>query len=533
MSLDDLEAMRTNNTAYNGLSVAASNGFTPIAELKRAAINAYVWQVLKNHVDKGTYTRDGNGFHFKRKLPRVQTDPDLSKVPRTYTLTPPTFDGNNLAGGGNLTTEQSKGVQYADDNSDDIFINQHNFAEGFQQVSNRIDRALEPWLSLPDPNPIVDELKGSGGHFKKAYDLLAVEGGNGTVTGSSDLASCLSTLTKDHGEAMSGAAWYAFRKNYVHAMPGAVHGNFQLLCAGGSALAGEQQIFVKAREGVVNIVKSATGVFSKVAIPVTAKPGLKVSTVAAIGAAVVAAVATVTTGPVGTTGVTLAVAGAGLQIVDKVADDREEVSKTDNNGNYDGAMDAFEGCLKDLNEEVKKREGELKAKLDYNVANITGKNASGGKDAPTEEQRLEAEKPYGVNFDAIDPKNGGTLSMKKDENGNSGIEVKEGVIRIDLPGIERNLLDAAEAVRQHGQLCGGLIKRDSRIGIGAEGANDNTLMVFLNKFVNELATETNLAKRNLELTVESLETQDAASAAELEKIIADINEREKRSVLPE
>ena len=58
-------------------------------------------------------------------------------------------------------------------------------------------------------------------------------------------------------------------------------------------------------------------------------------------------------------------------------------------------------------------------------------------------------------------------------------------------------------------------------------------MVFLNKFVNELATETNLAKRNLELTVESLETQDAASAAELEKVIADINEREKRSVLPE
>ena len=58
-------------------------------------------------------------------------------------------------------------------------------------------------------------------------------------------------------------------------------------------------------------------------------------------------------------------------------------------------------------------------------------------------------------------------------------------------------------------------------------------MVFLSKFLNELATETNLAKRNLELTVESLETQDAASAAELKKVIADINEREKRSVLPE
>ena len=124
------------------------------------------------------------------------------------------------------------------------------------------------------------------------------------------------------------------------------------------------------------------------------------------------------------------------------------------------------------------------------------------------------------------------MSIKKDQSGN-GTEVREGVIGNDLPGIERNLLDAVESVKQHGKLCGGLIKKDSRIGIGADGANDNNLMVFLSKFLNELATETNLAKRNLELTVESLETQDAASAAELKKVIADINEREKRSVLPE
>lgn len=537
MSVDGLEAMRTDNHDYNGLSVANNaTGFTPIADLKRAAIDAYVWQVLKDHVSEVTYTRDGSGYSFERKFaPQYGTpygpDPNISIMPRTYKLTPPTFEGNNLKGGGDLTPEQEKGVKYSPDNSDDRFICQHNFADGFQQVNNRVDRALEPWLSLPDPNPIVDELAGSGGHFKKAYDLLAVAGSDTGVTGASELAFYLRTLIVDHSEAMAGASWYAFRTNYAHAMPGAVNGNFQLLCAGGSALAGEQQVFVKARQGVVNIVSSATDVFRKAATPSTAQPGLKVSTVAAIGAAVVAAVATIATG-VGPAGVALAVGGAGLQIVEKVAGDREEVSKTNDNGNYDGAMAAFEGCLADLNEEIKKSETELKAKLDFNVANVTGVNATGGKGAPTEEQRLAAEKPYGVNFSAIDPENGGTLSVKKDDSGN-GTEVKEGVIGNDLPGIERNLLDAVEAVKQHGQLCGGLIKKDSRIGIGADGANNNTLMVFLSKFVNELATETNLVKQNLNLTVESLETQDAASAAELRRIIADINEREKRSVLPE
>lgn len=537
MGLEGFDAMRTDNSAYDGLSVAdGKTGFSPIAELKRAAIDAYVWQVLKDHVDKSTYTRDGSGYSFKRKLAPPRTspfgpDPDLSKMPHTYKLTPPTFDGNNLQGGGDLTKTQDKGVRYADDNSDDKFINQHNFADGFQQVNNRIDRALEPWLSLPDPNPIVDELCGSGGNFKNAYDLLAVAGGDTGVTGSSDLAFYLRTLIVDHDDAMEGASWYAFRTKYAHAMPGAVNGNFQLLCAGGSALAGEQQVFAKARQGVVNIVNSATDVFSKAATPSTAKAGLKVSTTAAIGAAVVAAVATVATG-VGPAGVALAVGGAGLQIVEKVADDREEVSKANGNGNYDGAMTAFEGCLTDLNEEIKKSEKELKAKLDYNVANVTGRNGGTGKGGPTEEERLKAEKPYGVNFAAIDPENGGTLSIKKDQSGN-GTEVREGVIGNDLPGIERNLLDAVESVKQHGKLCGGLIKKDSRIGIGADGANDNNLMVFLSKFVNELATETNLAKRNLELTVECLETQDAASSAEIKKVIADINEREKRSVLPE
>lgn len=428
-------------------------------------------------------------------------------------------------------THHQKDAQYGPDTNHDMLIKQHNFAEGFQQVSNRIDQALEPWLNLPDPNPIVDELKGSGGHFKKAYDLLAVAGSDKGVTGASELAFYLRTLIVDHDDAMSGASWYAFRTNYVHAMPGAINGNFQLLCAGGSALGGEQQVFVKARQGVVNIINSATDVFSKAATPSTAKAGLKVSTVAGIGAAVVAAVATIATG-VGPAGVALAVGGAGLQIVEKVADDREEVSKANGNGNYDGAVAAFEGCLTDLNEEIKKSERELKAKLDYNVANVTGRNGSTGKGGPTEKERLKAERPYGVNFAAIDPENGGTLSIKKDQSGN-GTEVREGVIGNDLPGIERNLLDAVESVKQHGKLCGGLIKKDSRIGIGADGANDNNLMVFLSKFLNELATETNLAKRNLELTVESLETQDAASAAELKKVIADINEREKRSVLPE
>ena len=536
MSIDEFEAMRSDNVPYDGLFVPGNEDrLTPIARLKQAAIDAYVWQVVKDHVDSSSYTKDGNGYYFiTAHTPQFAINPPVSAPAapsrQSYSLTPPSFSGNSVTGGGDLTHHQ-KDAQSGPDIGHDMLIKQHNFAEGFQQVSNRIDQALEPWLSLPDPNPIVDELCGSDGHFRKAYDLLAVQGGEGGVKGSSDLAAYLQTLVEDHGDAMAGASWYAFRTKYVHAMPGAVNGNFQLLCAGGSALAGEQQIFVKARQGVVNIVKSATDVFNKAATPSTAEPGFKVSTAAAIGAAVVTAVATIATG-VGPAGVALAIAGAGLDIVKEIAEDKEEVSKTNDNGNYDGAMTAFEGCLTDLNEEIKKCEKELKAKLDYNVANVTGANSGGGKTTPTEEQRLKAEEPYGVDFSAIDPKNGGTLSMKKDENGN-GTEVKEGVIGNDLPGIERGLLDAAEAVWQHGQLCGGLIKKDSRIGIGAEGANDNTLMVFLNKFVNELATETNLAKRNLELTVESLETQDADSSAELERVIANINEREKRSILPE
>ncbi len=533
MGINDLENMRSDNTAYNGLSSGQNGGQSSIAKLKKAAIDAYVWQVVKDHVDAASYVKDDNGYSFiSRDMPVIVINPSYPGplTPRQiYKLTAPSFSGNSVVGGGVLTPNQ-KGFQ-AGDSIHDLAIKEHNFADGFQQVSNRIDQALDSWLNLPDPNPIVDELAGSDGYFKKAYNLLAVAGSDTGVTGASELAFYLRTLIVDHSEAMAGASWYAFRTNYAHAMPGAVNGNFQLLCAGGSALAGEQQVFVKARQGVVNIVTSATDVFSKAATPSTAQPGLKVSTVAAIGAAVVAAVATIATG-VGPAGVALAVGGAGLQIVEKVAGDREEVSKTDDNGNYDGAMAAFEGCLTDLNEEIKKSETELKAKLDFNVANVTGANSTGGKGAPTEEQRLAAEKPYGVNFSAIDPENGGTLSVKKDDSGN-GTEVKEGVIGNDLPGIERNLLDAVEAVKQHGQLCGGLIKKDSRIGIGADGANNNTLMVFVRKFVNELATETNLVKQNLNLTVESLETQDAASAAELKRIIADINEREKRSVLPE
>jgi len=99
MSIDDFEGMRSDNAPYDGLSVAGGEGgLTPIARLKRAAIDAYVWQVLKDHVDSSSYTKGDNGYYFITvHTPQFAVNPPVP-VPATpsrqsYSLTPPLSRG--------------------------------------------------------------------------------------------------------------------------------------------------------------------------------------------------------------------------------------------------------------------------------------------------------------------------------------------------------------------------------------------------------------------------------------------------------
>ena len=212
-----------------------------IGKLTRAAIDAYVRD-----------EEDGFGVVFERNEKEYSISSGSAGASMEKKISRPNARGE---GGGSVTCTMTNVAGSRE-------MQGKSYWNKFEDIRDRINRILDPWVDLPDPRDIDDEI----GKCRKVVECLSKDSsiqGN-VIVPNGQIHDNLDSI-KGELQELRGSTVKAFRANFVGRLDGAVNGQAEIAKFWGAALGSEMGIFKKAREAVAQAVIRATEMFEEIA----------------------------------------------------------------------------------------------------------------------------------------------------------------------------------------------------------------------------------------------------------------------------
>ena len=418
---------------------------TLIGELKRSAIDAYMksqgW-----HIDEGVKYHLGDNY-----------------------VTRPGADGQ---GGGDWSWS---GFWDIGNEGQDA-----KWRGAFDTVRSNIDATLEKWLDLPDTAALLaDDIE----QMRQANRLLSFSPSGGT--GGGNIPGYL-TGVNENLDAMSGTTIATFKAEFLLQLEKAIGGHHGITVILGGALAATNEIWIRARKTVADIV----GETQKALDAYANGGGISWEVVLQVAGYAVEGVGLFATGGASTA---LKGAGQGLKILTDTTTKKGEKASTPSL-DYEGLMKGLGTALDDLSKAIKAEEDALAQNLTTNVGQVRADQGS-----------------YDLKRPAI-------LDISDDSQANIIIinrPLVDEITRTYLPLIADDL----DSARSQAYLATYEAYRDGSIGRGYNGISSefSDLQWILIDLIRDLAWETRNGAKTLELAIEDIGRADTDVEDALEK----------------
>jgi hypothetical protein len=436
-----------------------------IGSLKRAAIDAYVRNKLAPPPAFFTLAED----HY---LITVNSGAGGGSTTR---ITRPNSDGE---GGGKASTITTNFGQTQCDDGD--------FTSEFESVREEIKKILEPWIDLPKPERINEEMDDCRRIVSLLAEKASVQGVKIVPSGKihTKIKSIYDNLTQ-----MGGATIETFKSNIVENLDGIV-GNLSVATTfWGATLGSEYGAFKKARESVVSAVKQGIETFNAIANNTSGKMkiALKIAEFAVDGFKIFS---------VGTkvVGAALDSIGLGLKAIDNLKD-AKSTTKTSNT--YDEGVSSLISFFNEINKSL------------YNTENAIQRNLIDNYGKMQEEKES-----YDLELKALK---------------SSEIKTSEDKLYINESKVNSILHNAKPSITKQLELAKGrflsvditpVIRRNSMVGIGATGFSVafHHFKWLLHDLVGRLTEEIDNSFKNFELAIEYIKTEDYKAKSELDNM---------------
>jgi hypothetical protein len=427
-----------------------------IGSFKRAAIDAYMrtqhypWTIAGGH-----YEINSSGADYK------VTRPDKSGE-----------------GGGEWSTDNFIAEIFTGGAKDE------EFTEAFDTIRSRIDRAIEPYLDLPDPDAIEIEIEKCRQVTRGLSGAAAASESGGTV-GAGVIPGNVA-LIMQNSSAMSGESISAFKSKFIAQLGAAIGGHHAISIVSGSVLAAEKGIWAAARKNAVDIIENARNASRSLADSGTTADlttALEVAGWAFKGAGMFF--------PGGKPA--FEVLGLGITILSGTVGKAQDAVISGDDAI--AVLSSFEKALDKLDGEITAEEQLLADNLVQNLTNIRSDTTSYDLTAP----------PV-VN-----------------ENAGDVIAYTPGLIAeitgTYMPTIADELTTIASTLMT-AQMAP--LKRDGDLGIGFYGPSTQwfELRFLLFELLKDLAWEVRMGARNLDLAIRDLEGVDTAASQAFQEVVA-------------
>jgi hypothetical protein len=432
-----------------------------IKDFKRAAIDAYMRTL--------PYAWSIEGDHY-----------EISSSSTNTKVTRPGADGE---GGGDWSSNNFIANIFTGGSNDE------EYKGAFDSIRSRIDSAIEPWLTLPDPADITPEVEECRQVTRKLSGAAAASSGG--QVGAGIIPGNIS-LILENSDAMAGHAIAAFKSQFLAQLGPVIGGHHGISLVVGSALAAEEGLWGAARQAVADAV--AAGVAASSALAASGSSGspevvLQVAGWAAKGAKIFVPGA----------GAVLEVASLGIEILGESTGKPGEDPKV-SGADAEAVLSAFESALDRINSDISTEETRLQENLSTNLANVRADQTSYDLSAPP----IRNDQADTTDVIAYQP---GLITE---------------ITKTYLPAIAAELTSVAGTVA--GASIGGA-RRDPSLGIGATGPGVEwaELSFLLRELLTNLSWDVTKAATNLDLVLQDLQAHEDRITQEIEKVLADLD----------
>lgn len=418
---------------------------TLIAELKRSAIDAYM-------KSQGWHIDDGTKYHLG--------DSNVSR---------PGADGE---GGGDWSW-----IGFWDIGNDG---QDAKWRAAFDAVRSDIDDTMRRWLDLPDTASLLqDDIE----QMRQANRLLSFSPSGGT--GGGNIPGYL-TGVNENLDAMSGTTIATFKAEFLLQLEKAIGGHHGITVILGSALAASNEIWIRARKTVADIVGE-----TQQALDAYANGGgisweviLQVAGYAVEGAGLFAT---------GGAEIALKGAGQGLKILTETTTEKDKKASAPS-GDYESLMKGFGKALEELSTAIKAEEDALADNLTLNTGKVRADQGS-----------YDLKRP--ALLDISDDAQADIIVISR--------PLVDEITKTYLP-LTADELDSA---RSQAYLATYEAYRDGSIGRGSNGisAEFSELQWILIDLVRDLEWETRNGAKTLELAIEDIGRADTSAEDDLER----------------
>lgn len=435
-----------------------------VRSLKRAAIDAYVRD--KKDSLTANYSRTEDEYTIS-----VGTANGGSVTTR---ITRPDENGE---GGGKVTTTTFTAFGYSKDTSEDM-------TEEFEGVRHKINSIIKPWVDLPDPKRIGEEV----GECQRVISLLADKATiqSGKVVPSGTIQTKVNSIHEELVQ-MGGYTMEAFKSNIIENVGGIVSNLYAATTLWSATLNAEQGTFTKARESVVQTVKNSIKMFNDIANDDHGKLEF------ILEVAKFAVEAFKTFSGVEALGKVADTASSGLRIMEKIKDDKSPSAKA---ASYEDGIAALLGAFRDINRSITKVENAIKANIIDNMDAMS-------KARDSYDLKVKATK-------SSDIKNSDKTHIEQSRIDNILGDCRHTIIeQLDLAWTAIENIDMADCVI-----------RNEHVGIGVRGPSPkfHDFKWLLHDLIKRLSNDTQNAFKNFELAIECIKEQDQLSKRNLDSM---------------
>ena len=459
-----------------------------IEDLKISAFDAYMCEVVHN--SKNKYDFDIRGDSYLITYQKLIGPGDETG---SLTISRPTKSEDKASGGGNIVSQEGRGDKIVEDLNRD-------FSVAFEEVCDRIERAMKSWRHLPDPDKISEVYTHI---FKNISAMLAVPDGSVGPTGNSNIKTAFD-LVPTPASVMSGTTWDAFCMKFYLKLPSAINGTNGLAHYLASIIQGESTMFEEARNNITSLVVNARTAFDSVAT--SWKREVNWENVIKVLAVVAEAATSVVTGVASGAARAAKTVVGGLKTLKQTMENAEEDKETKTGNDYDSVMKAFEESITSLGEKIRETERGMAKNLDDN-----------------RQAAIDEPGHYDLTLESITTGSSDQLAIKSREDVTK-------VIKSQMPTISDELKEAMSAVEQLAVAFGSVVGRPDDIGVGRSGplASFTGLAQLVRRYLGELSDEAALAGKNLEAAVNDIDAHDQASAQKLKEAQKNVDDHKAK-----
>ncbi len=441
-----------------------------VRSLKRAAIDAYVRDKMDSVVASYSCTEDEY----------VISAGTMNGGSNTTRITRPDENGE---GGGKVTTTTFTAFGYSKDASDDM-------TGEFENIREEIDAILKPWIDLPDPKRIDEEVGKCQQSASKLAEKAQVSGGK--IIAGGKIPTKVASIHDELVE-MGGVTMETFKSDIIENLGEIVGALYAATTFWGATMSSEHEIFKKTRESVVSAIVGGITIFNDVAEDDHGKLefALDIANFAVEGFKTFSGIEAI--------GKAADVASLGLKAIEKIKDEKPKPKTA---SSYTEGLNALKEALFDINRSVRKSEKALEDNLVSNMQGMYRNRAIYDlKVKATESSEIKTSDKVHIDQSRID----NILGPSKHTI----------VEQLDLAWTSISNVHMTDCVI-----------RDSRVGIGLRGPSSkfHDFKWLLHDLTKRLSRDTQNAFKNFELAIECIQQQDAQSKRNLDSMRGSIED---------